>query len=119
MRTASSCIVLALALAMAPAASAQTAEGEMLFREGKRLLKTGKIAEACDKFEASERVDPQIGTELNLADCREKNGQTASAWGMFVKAAAAAKKRADDGQRAAEAKRRASELEKQLVYLTI
>lgn len=118
MKTATSFVIaLAVALAAAPA-RAQTAEAEALFREGKRLMKKGEIAEACDKFEASERLEPTVGTELNLADCREKNGQTASAWAMFVKAAAGAK-RADDDKRASEARRRAEGLESRLVYLTI
>ncbi|NVB77172.1 MAG: hypothetical protein HOV81_02150 [Kofleriaceae bacterium] len=118
MKTATSFVIaLAVALAAAPA-HAQTAEAEALFREGKRLMKKGEIAEACDKFEASERLEPTVGTELNLADCREKNGQTASAWAMFVKAAAGAK-RADDDKRASEARRRADALDSKLVYLTI
>jgi len=119
MRIASSCIAaLAILVALAPLAAAQTAEAEMLFREGKRLMQKGKIAEACDKFEASERLEPEVGTELNLANCREKNGQTSSAWAVFTKAAANAKQ-AGRLDRAAEARRRASALEKQLIYLTI
>ena len=105
-------------MAASPRAIGQTAEAETLFREGKRLMKAGDIAAACEKLDASERLEPEIGTELNLADCREKNGQTASAWAMFVKAAEGAK-HAGDEKREAEAKRRAAVLEKQLVYLTI
>lgn len=120
MRIASSCVALAaILIATAPRARAQAAaEAEALFREGKHLMKQGDVAAACEKFDASERLDPEIGTELNLGDCREKNGQTASAWAMFVKAAANAR-RADDHDREAEAHRRARRLEKQLVYLTI
>jgi len=110
---------LALAAAFAAPARAQSAEAETLFREGKRLLKQGQIREACDKLEASDRLEPTTGTELNLADCREKNGQLATAWAIFVKAAAAAKHSDSDGKREAEARRRAAALEPQLVYLTI
>jgi hypothetical protein len=120
MRIASSCIV-AIAIAMARPASAQEAEAEMLFREGKRLMEQHRVAEACDKFEASERIDPQFGVQFNLAECRELNGQTATAWAMFAKAAATAKhsKRDDAEKRAADARRRATALEKRLVSLTI
>ncbi len=115
-------IVIALALALAAAfaapARAQGAEAETLFREGKRLMKKGQLAKACEKFDAADRLDPTAGTEINLADCREKNGQLATAWAMFVKTAATAK-RTGDGAREAEARRRAVALESQLVYLTI
>jgi len=112
-------IALATAMAFAAPARAQSAEAETLFREGKRLMKQGQIAEACDKFDASDRLEPTAGTELNLADCREKHGQLATAWATFVKAAAAAKRTDSDGRREAEARRRAAALEPQLVYLTI
>lgn len=106
-------------MAFAGPARAQSAEAETLFREGKRLMKQGQIAEACDKLDASDRLEPTAGTELNLADCREQNGQLATAWATFVKAAAAAKRTDSDGRREAEARRRAAVLEPQLVYLTI
>jgi hypothetical protein len=111
-------IAVAIAVAHAQTAYSQTADAEALFREGKRLLKRGEIAAACEKFEASERIEAGIGTELNLADCRQKNGQTASAWAMFVKAEASAK-RGGDNEREAEALRRAKLLEDQLIYLKI
>jgi hypothetical protein len=99
-------------------ARAQSAEAEVLFREGKRLMKVGKLAEACDKLEASDRLESSIGTLLNLADCREKNKQLVAAWLAFHKASTAAKA-ANDPKREAEAKRRANVLEPRLAYLTI
>jgi tetratricopeptide (TPR) repeat protein len=110
--------LLIVALAFAAPAHAQIAEAEALFREGKRLMKLGQTAQACDKFDASERLEPTDGTEINLANCREKNGQLATAWAMFAKAAAGAK-RSGHTEREAEARRRAAELEPRLVYLTI
>jgi hypothetical protein len=59
-------------------------DAESLFREGRRLMEAGQLAAACDAFEASERAAAAPTTELNLADCREKNHQLASAWGLFV-----------------------------------
>ncbi|HEX4416382.1 MAG TPA: hypothetical protein VH165_00725 [Kofleriaceae bacterium] len=118
LRIVAALAALAVAMAQAPSARAQSAEAETLFREAKRLLKKGQIAEACDKLEAADRLEPTAGTELNLADCREKNGQLATAWAAWVKAAATAK-HAGDAERAAEARRRAAALEPKLIYLTI
>jgi tetratricopeptide (TPR) repeat protein len=112
--------VIALVLiAFAAPAAAQNIEAEALFRDGKRLMKEGKIGEACDKFEASERLESSVGTLLNLADCREKNKQLATAWAAFLKAEAAAKRAGNDAKRQAEAKKRAKDLEPRLSYLTI
>ncbi len=111
-------VVLAVVVAAVPA-RAQSVEAESLFRDGKQLMKEGKFREACDKFEASERLDPGVGTELNLADCREQNAQLATAWAMYRKAAANAKRGGNDAKREAEARRRAAALEPRLSYLTI
>ena len=111
-------LVALAVLAIAAPVRAQPAEAEALFREGKRLLAAGDTAGACDKLDASERLDPACGTELNLADCLERDGQLASAWAMFVKAEQTAK-RIDDRKRGAEARRRAARLLPRLVYLTI
>lgn len=113
-------VVVAVALfATTLPAHAQSAEAEVLFREGRKLHKQGKIAAACEKFAASERVESSVGTLLNLGDCREKLGQLATAWATFRKAEAAARRAGDDAQRAAEAHRRAAELESMLSHLTI
>ncbi|HEU4731138.1 MAG TPA: hypothetical protein VFT22_24765 [Kofleriaceae bacterium] len=109
---------LALGVVFTAPARAQSAEAETLFREGKRLMKKGQIAKACEKFDAADRLEATAGTEINLADCREKNGQLATAWATFVKTAATAK-HAGDSEREVEARRRASLLEPKLVYLTI
>jgi hypothetical protein len=75
-------------LAAAPASRAAPAgaEAETLFREAKRLMAEGKIAEACAAFEKSQRLDPTVSTLLNEASCREKNNQLATAWGLFLEA---------------------------------
>jgi hypothetical protein len=62
------------------------AQAETLFRQGKELMAKGKIADACDAFDASQKLDPTIATLLNLASCREKNDQLATAWGLFLEA---------------------------------
>jgi len=109
---------LAIVVAMTTVAQAQSPAAEALFRKAKKLMKQKAFAAACDKFEASERLEPTIGTELNLADCREKNGQLATAWAAFIKVAQTAK-HSGDKKREAEARRRVDALEPRLVYLTI
>src|SRR3954469_15952451 len=91
---------------------------EELFSEGRKLMAAGKYAEACPKLEASLKLDSGVGTMLNLAECYEKNGQTASAWTEFREAISAAR---DSGSKDREelARGRARALEPKLSRLTI
>jgi hypothetical protein len=100
-------------------ALAQSPAAESLFREGRALLKQGRLADACDKFEASEMVEASVGTLLNLGDCRERLGKVATAWAAFRKAEALSHASGKDAKREAEAARRADRLEAQLPTLTI
>lgn len=83
-------VVVALAVITAARmdarAQSSTAQAEALFRQGKELVAQGKFAEACAAFEASQKLEPTIATLLNQASCREKNGQLATAWGLFIDA---------------------------------
>ncbi len=86
-------LVVGLALAWSSGAFAQSAgaqsagaQAEALFRQGKSLMTEGKTAEACTAFAESEKLEHAVTTLLNLAACREKNGQLASAWGFFLQA---------------------------------
>jgi hypothetical protein len=106
-------------LASVSLAGAQSAEAEVLFRDGKKLLKAGKLAAGCDKIEASERLESSVGTLLNLGDCREKLGRLASAWSAFRKAASMARRSGGDAKREREALKRASTLEPRLPTLVI
>ena len=115
MRIATSLLVVAV---VATTAHAESPEAEALFRQGKKLMKQKSFAAACDKFDASERIEPRIGTELNLGDCLARIGKNASAWASFIKAAQTAQ-RNQDRDREAEASKRAKVLEPKLVYLTI
>jgi hypothetical protein len=89
-----------------------------LFDEGRKLMDKGNFAEACPKLAESERLAPSGGTLINLADCYEHTGQTASAWVAWKDAAARAN---SAGKRDVEqrALKRAAALEAGLARLTI
>jgi len=59
---------------------------QALFDEGTELFAHGDYDRACEKFRASDELDPKGGTLLNLALCREKQGRTGSAWTAFAEA---------------------------------
>ena len=112
-------IACAVVLGAAAPARAQSAEAEVLFREGRKLVKAGKLQPGCDKIEASEKLESSVGTLLNLGDCREKLGRHASAWAAFKKAEAQAKVRGRDEKRRNEASKRALALEPKLSHLVL
>lgn len=113
------CFALGLSsFAQAQPSAESKAAAEALFDEGKKAMSAGDYANACQKFEQSDALDPAIGTELNLASCYEKAGRTASAWATFRRAAAMAKaKKQPDREKLA--RKRAEELEASLSRLTI
>ena len=119
MAVAAACAVAVLAAATcARAQSEDQAAARALFDEGRKLLKAGQASAACPKLEAAKQLYVSAGILLNLADCYEKVGRTASAWTEFGEAATVAKRtnRPEDVQ---EAKRRQSALEPRLARLTV
>jgi hypothetical protein len=98
--------------------SGDQAAAEALFKQGRDLMASGHLAEACPKLAESQRLDPGTGTLLNLATCYERNGQVASAWVTYKEAATAAQN-AEQPERAQLARRKAAELEPKLSMLTI
>ena len=61
-------------------------QAEALFRQGKALMGQQKFAEACAAFESSHKLEPDISTLINHANCREKNAELATAWRLFADA---------------------------------
>lgn len=84
-------VVVASTAASARAQGDDAAAAYALFEEGRRLVAAGNLTEACPKLVASQRLVPKVSTLLNLADCYERSGRTASAWARYAEAAAMAK----------------------------
>jgi hypothetical protein len=108
---------LAVSLA-APVRAQEEPSAEQLFREGRKLLTEGQLAEACDKFAESQRLEPSPGALLNLARCHADAGMTGTAWSEYLAAARLARTQGRP-QQAAEAELRAAELQPRLLRLRI
>jgi len=111
----------AAALCWQSPALAQPSNGalaESLFREGKRLSAEKKYSEACPKFAESYRLDPGLGTLLNLATCHESEGKPASAWAEFSDASSQAR-REGDTDRGQLAEEHMKALEPKLAHLSV
>ncbi len=53
-----------------------------MFEQGKKLIDEKKYAKTYPKFKKSQRLDPGLGTQTNLAICYEFLDRTASAWSL-------------------------------------
>ena len=115
-------VVIASTLLVWPAraqvSAGDAALAEKLFDDARQLMAKKAYAEACPKLAESERLDPGVGTLLNLGDCYEKSGKIASAWATYREAEGASVR---DGQkkRAAFATGHAKALEPSLSYLVV
>src|SRR5262249_15307100 len=94
------------------------AGAEKLFVEARKLLDAGKYVEACQRLADSQKLDPGVGTLLNLAQCYEKIGRTATAWATYHEAAEAARARGQ-AEREKKAARAAAGLEPNLSKLVV
>lgn len=114
-------IVVGCVLFGASTAAAQdttkVAAAESLFQEAEKLEAAGNFQVACGKYAESQQLDPGLGTLLHLAQCYEKAGKTASAWGRYREAMELAVRAGD--QRSEIARKRAENLEPKLAKLII
>jgi len=109
-----SAIVLMGALTSATAQADDAApSAESLFQQARSLVDKGDYAAACPKLEASQKLEPAVGTQFNLADCYEHIGRTASAFALFTQVARIARS-AGKFEREKSAKGRAAVLEPKL-----
>jgi hypothetical protein len=118
MRFAPIALVIALLADASLARAGDPATAQVLFTEARRLMHEREFDKACPMLEESQRLDPGVGTQFNLADCYEHEGRTASAWALFLDVAATTKA---EGQSAREqaARGRADALAPKLSRLSI
>jgi hypothetical protein len=102
-------------LALTGTAAAQNPDAEFLFNEAVRFEAEGKVSEACDAFEASNRIEPRAGTMIRLGQCREKQGRYVAAWSAYKDALT----RVKDPSKKKLAEDRIAALEPTLSYLTV
>ena len=63
--------------------AARGAAAEALFESGHEAMSKGDYDTACARFAESNRLDPAVGSLLNLAACEEKRGRLATSWQLF------------------------------------
>jgi len=110
--------VLCATSGAAAAPPGDVARAESLFQSARQLMREGKFGDACPQFEESQRLDPAPGTQLNLAECWERAGRTASAYREFL-AVAQSSEKSGARERAAIARARAQSLENKLTRLAV
>jgi hypothetical protein len=107
------------ASAAPPSPNAQRlARADKRFHDAELLFEQKRYEEACEAFAESQRLDPKLGTMLNIAYCHEAQGKTATAWREYNEAAAWASQqgRAD---RVAFAQERAAVLAKNVARVDL
>lgn len=112
------CVSASVAVGQQSAAAERRASAQALFDQGRALMREGRYDEACPRLEESQRLDPGLGTQFNLAVCYEHIGRNASAWSLFLEVAALARQR-EQVERERVAREHASKLEPTLSRLRI
>ncbi|MET0386397.1 MAG: hypothetical protein ABW321_10585 [Polyangiales bacterium] len=100
----------------------EAARAGRLFEEARALMERQEYGPACAKLEESLRLDPQLGTQLHLGHCFEKQGQLLEAYAAFqgaVELAAQRNARGMNEPREKVARERASSLESRLSLLEL
>ncbi len=99
-----------------PAFAQNQAAAEALFRSAREAADQGDWVTACDRFEESYRLEPAPGTVLNIARCREKLEQWASAWKRYEEAA---QKLPQGDKRVAFAEEKVREIEPRVPHIVL
>lgn len=116
-------ITVALVAAVALVAPGGTAHADKrgradaLFRQGKKHMADKRYADACEAFEKSQKLDPGIGTQLNIAKCYEDWGKLGRAYVAYQSAERMAKDANDD--RAPKIRELIEQLQPNVPHLTI
>lgn len=95
-----------------------TARAARLFDEAMSLAAAGQFKEACPKFEESQRLDPGLGTQFNLALCFEKEGRLGSAWRTYASVKRLAHETGKEGPEDS-ARQKMKELRPRVPYLVL
>jgi hypothetical protein len=110
-------VLLALVAIASTAHAGDKDKADALFKHGKKLMDEKKYSDACEAFEKSMKLDPQIGTELNVGRCYEEWGKLGSAFHAYKTAEKMAKDAGD--ARAPKITELIGELDPQVPRLTI
>ena len=88
-------VILAVVAMSSLAYAGDKEKADTLFKQGKKLMAEKKYSDACEAFEQSMKLDPGIGTELNIARCYEEWGKVGRAWHAYKAAEKMAKDAGD------------------------
>jgi hypothetical protein len=80
-----SCVLMT---SVAHADDTAVSRADRFFKDGRRAAEHGDFGEACKLFEESFRLDPGVGTLVNLGDCAEHLGDLERAYGYYHTASA-------------------------------
>jgi hypothetical protein len=111
-------VLFAVSAASSVGRADDSVAAQALFDEAKKLVAAHAYGEACPKFEESLRLEPAVGTLLNLADCYERQGRLATAWVKYIEVSAKARA-AGQTERARIGRERAAALVPKLSNLVI
>jgi len=100
-------------------ASSNAVAAEELFQQGRALLEKHELEAACEKFRASQKLDPAVGTLFSLGECYEQRSLLASAWLTYRAAAALAAQRADPREVSAQSSAQALEARLARLHITL
>ena len=118
--TAAALLVTALAVRSAAGAGSASdrAAARQHLSQAEELKKHGRLAEACKQVEESERLDPQLPTLMELAECNEQLGKLVESQRLWALARDRAK-HDEKPQSRARAEARLAAVQKRVAQLTL